>query len=114
MTHFSAHQGGANAFGPRGAEVLKEKGIVGPAEWFQALLSQGVLFMNAACTLLPPGGGKTASEAVGRHLSFWEPAIAAVVEAILKERKKEGKGVEENERKHLASSAYPQPLSQKE
>eukprot|EP00403_Amphidinium_massartii_P024667 CAMPEP_0178407796 /NCGR_PEP_ID=MMETSP0689_2-20121128/19611_1 /TAXON_ID=160604 /ORGANISM="Amphidinium massartii, Strain CS-259" /LENGTH=701 /DNA_ID=CAMNT_0020028877 /DNA_START=32 /DNA_END=2137 /DNA_ORIENTATION=- len=71
---------------------LKSEGCVGPPEWFQAMLSQGVLFMNAACTLLPPQGDR-AGTVVGNHTEFWQPVIEAVVEAILKECRAKGKGV---------------------
>eukprot|EP00434_Breviolum_minutum_P035372 symbB.v1.2.031309.t1/scaffold3621.1/size53154/4 len=37
-------------------KLLKSKSIVGPGEWFQAILTQGVLLMNAACTIRPSEG----------------------------------------------------------
>eukprot|EP00927_Polykrikos_kofoidii_P041121 TRINITY_DN35039_c0_g2_i1.p1 TRINITY_DN35039_c0_g2~~TRINITY_DN35039_c0_g2_i1.p1 ORF type:complete len:710 (+),score=116.68 TRINITY_DN35039_c0_g2_i1:76-2130(+) len=74
--------------------LLKTKGCVQPAEWFQAMLTQGVLFMNAACTLLPPEGpGIRASSVVEEHLKFWRPVIEAVVCAILDDCRRTGRGV---------------------
>mmetsp|Transcript_152865 Transcript_152865/g.292767 ORF Transcript_152865/g.292767 Transcript_152865/m.292767 type:complete len:717 (+) Transcript_152865:65-2215(+) len=75
-------------------KLLKEKKCVGPAEWFQAMLTQGVLFMNASCTLLPPEEkGVRASEVVDEHSDFWRPVILAVVDAILQECSKTGNGI---------------------
>eukprot|EP00930_Biecheleria_cincta_P086822 TRINITY_DN76070_c0_g1_i1.p1 TRINITY_DN76070_c0_g1~~TRINITY_DN76070_c0_g1_i1.p1 ORF type:complete len:708 (+),score=136.14 TRINITY_DN76070_c0_g1_i1:53-2176(+) len=77
---------------PELRNLMKSKNIVNPAEWFQALLSQGVLLMNAACTLKPEEGVR-AGEYVQEHLKFWQPVIEAVVNAILKECAENGHGV---------------------
>jgi len=69
---------------PELRRLLKTKGIVSPDEWFQAILTQGVLLMNAACTIRP-AEGQRAGEVVQEHLLFWQPVIAEVVKAILAE-----------------------------
>jgi len=74
-------------------KLLKDKNAVGPAQWFESLLTQGVLFMNAACTLKPPENGGRAGEVVTAHRKFWEPTIEAVLDAILAERAKAKKGI---------------------
>eukprot|EP00933_Yihiella_yeosuensis_P061718 TRINITY_DN64546_c0_g1_i1.p1 TRINITY_DN64546_c0_g1~~TRINITY_DN64546_c0_g1_i1.p1 ORF type:complete len:685 (-),score=135.60 TRINITY_DN64546_c0_g1_i1:156-2210(-) len=75
-------------------KLLSSKGCVGPSEWFQAMLAQGVLFMNAACTLLPPEGKSVrAGEVIQEHLKFWQPVIEAVVSAILEDCSKTKRGV---------------------
>lgn len=75
-------------------ELLKSNECVGPAEWFQAMLAQGVLFMNAACTLLPPEDKATrAGSVVEEHRRFWQPVVEAVIDAILSECSKQGRGI---------------------
>ncbi|MBI5513436.1 MAG: uracil-DNA glycosylase [Deltaproteobacteria bacterium] len=59
--------------------LLEEHQVVPPAEWFQALLAQGVLLLNASLT----AGGGVALEA---HTAFWRPVIEAVTHGILKAR----------------------------
>eukprot|EP00928_Gymnodinium_smaydae_P042307 TRINITY_DN28501_c0_g1_i1.p1 TRINITY_DN28501_c0_g1~~TRINITY_DN28501_c0_g1_i1.p1 ORF type:complete len:693 (-),score=102.40 TRINITY_DN28501_c0_g1_i1:185-2065(-) len=74
--------------------LMKEHDCVGPAEWFQAMLTQGVLFMNAACTLLPPEDKSVrAGEVVKEHRKFWQPVIEAIVDAILSECGRSGTGI---------------------
>jgi len=74
--------------------LLKKKGCVGPAEWFQAMLVQGVLFMNAACTLLPPEDKSVrAGSVVEEHARFWQPVVEAVLGAILEECSRSGRGI---------------------
>ena len=72
---------------PEVRKLLKSNGIVGPSEWFQAILTQGVLLMNAACTIRP-SEGQRAGEVVQEHLLFWQPVIQAVVKAILEDCQK--------------------------
>lgn len=72
---------------PEVRKLLKSNGIVGPAEWFQAILTQGVLLMNAACTIRP-SEGQRAGEVVQEHLLFWQPVIQAIVQAILEDCQK--------------------------
>ncbi|CAE7369032.1 ung [Symbiodinium natans] len=74
-------------------KLLKTKGTVGPPEWFQAMLAQGVLLMNAACTIKPVEGGSRAGEVVEEHLLFWQPVMEAVVNAILEDCQRSGRPV---------------------
>lgn len=74
--------------------LLKAKGTVGPAEWFQAMLTQGVLFMNAACTLVPPKDkSERSGPLVDQHRKFWLPALRAVVKAMLDDCREHGRGM---------------------
>ncbi|MFE9094876.1 ADP-ribosyltransferase domain-containing protein [Streptomyces sp. NPDC007264] len=59
--------------------LLKEKDTVQPPEWFQAMLTQGVLLLNAALTA-------SGDRAIGtdRHTKFWRPVAEQIVEEILK------------------------------
>ncbi|MFJ9609541.1 ADP-ribosyltransferase domain-containing protein [Kitasatospora sp. NPDC101176] len=59
--------------------LLKEKETVQPPEWFQAMLTQGVLLLNAALTASSDG-------ALGpeRHTAFWRPVAERIVEEILR------------------------------
>ncbi|WP_327739247.1 ADP-ribosyltransferase domain-containing protein [Streptomyces nojiriensis] len=59
--------------------LLKERDTVQPPEWFQAMLTQGVLLLNAALT-----AGSAGSAAVDRHTAFWRPVAERIVEEILK------------------------------
>ncbi|MET9068531.1 ADP-ribosyltransferase domain-containing protein [Streptosporangium sandarakinum] len=59
--------------------LLKEHDTVQPPEWFQAMLTQGVLLLNAAFTASADG-----AMATGRHTAFWRPVVEALVEEILK------------------------------
>ncbi|KAL3931150.1 MAG: hypothetical protein SGPRY_001249, partial [Prymnesium sp.] len=70
--------------------LLKKQRSVPPAEWFQAVLSQGVLLINAALTMIP-GDGKRVD--VSEHTKFWQPVLEAIVDTILSARAREGKGI---------------------
>ncbi|MER6948485.1 ADP-ribosyltransferase domain-containing protein [Nonomuraea sp. NPDC000554] len=59
--------------------LLKEHDTVQPPEWFQAMLTQGVLLLNAALTASSDG-----AMATDRHTAFWRPAVEKLVEEILK------------------------------
>ncbi|MFD9407441.1 ADP-ribosyltransferase domain-containing protein [Streptomyces sp. NPDC059989] len=59
--------------------LLKREDTVQPPEWFQAMLTQGVLLLNAALTA---GSDGTAGPA--RHAAFWRPVAERIVEDILK------------------------------
>jgi uracil DNA glycosylase len=58
--------------------ALKRWGTVSPEEWFQAMLTQGVLLLNAALTV----GGADLSKTA--HTNFWKPVVAGVVDEILR------------------------------
>lgn len=58
--------------------LLKKHNVVPPAEWFQAVLSQGVLLVDAALTRHTDD-----SIPVADHVAFWEPVAEAIVSAIL-------------------------------
>ncbi|MGK5523166.1 ADP-ribosyltransferase domain-containing protein, partial [Micromonospora sp. URMC 107] len=59
--------------------LLREHDTVQPPEWFQAMLTQGVLLLNAALTA--SGDGAMATD---RHTTFWRPVVETLVEEILK------------------------------
>ncbi|GAA4930568.1 ADP-ribosyltransferase domain-containing protein [Streptomyces coeruleoprunus] len=59
--------------------LLKEQDTVQPPEWFQAMLTQGVLLLNAALTASSDG-----STGTDRHTAFWRPVAERIVEEILK------------------------------
>lgn len=59
--------------------LLKEHDAVQPPEWFQAMLTQGVLLLNAALT-----ASSDASMGPDQHTAFWRPVAERIVEEILK------------------------------
>ncbi|MCT4351533.1 ADP-ribosyltransferase domain-containing protein [Streptomyces sp. Je 1-79] len=59
--------------------LLKNQDTVQPPEWFQAMLTQGVLLLNASLTA--SGDGSTGTD---RHTAFWRPVAERIVEEILK------------------------------
>ncbi|MCN9243798.1 ADP-ribosyltransferase domain-containing protein [Streptomyces sp. RY43-2] len=59
--------------------LLKKQDTVQPPEWFQAMLTQGVLLLNAALTASSDGATGT-----DRHTKFWRPVAERIVEEILK------------------------------
>lgn len=65
-------------------KLLREKDIVSPPEWFQAMLAQGVLLLNAALTI----GG--ASVTPLEHNKFWRPVVERIVDEILSAKKAGG------------------------
>ncbi|WP_354643723.1 ADP-ribosyltransferase domain-containing protein [Kitasatospora camelliae] len=60
-------------------KLLKEQDTVQPPEWFQAMLTQGVLLLNASLTASADGAVGT-----DRHTAFWRPVAERIVEEILK------------------------------
>ncbi|EGD79912.1 uracil-DNA glycosylase [Salpingoeca rosetta] len=60
-------------------KILKKNKIVNPHGWFQAMLSQGCLLMNAALT-----ASTDKSLSTSKHTTFWRPIITKVVEEILR------------------------------
>ncbi|WP_344897214.1 ADP-ribosyltransferase domain-containing protein [Nonomuraea antimicrobica] len=59
--------------------LLKEHDTVQPPEWFQAMLTQGVLLLNAALTASADGAMPTE-----QHTAFWRPVVERLVEEILR------------------------------
>jgi uracil DNA glycosylase len=59
--------------------LLKKQDTVQPPEWFQAMLTQGVLLLNAALTASSDG-----PRGADPHTAFWRPVAERVVEEILK------------------------------
>ncbi|MEU4167102.1 ADP-ribosyltransferase domain-containing protein [Streptomyces sp. NPDC026665] len=59
--------------------LLKERNTVQPPEWFQAMLTQGVLLLNASLTA--SGDGAMGAD---QHTAFWRPVAERIVEEILK------------------------------
>ncbi|MET9886097.1 ADP-ribosyltransferase domain-containing protein [Streptomyces sp. NPDC006430] len=59
--------------------LLKERDTVQPPEWFQAMLTQGVLLLNASLTASGDG-----SMGADQHTAFWRPVAERIVEEILK------------------------------
>src|SRR5262249_56035384 len=60
-------------------ELLAANDVVQPPEWFQAMLTQGVLLLNASLTASSDG-----SLATDQHTAFWRPVVEKLVEEILK------------------------------
>ncbi|MBO0656327.1 uracil-DNA glycosylase [Streptomyces triculaminicus] len=61
--------------------LLKKQDTVQPPEWFQAMLTQGVLLLNAALTASSDGGRGADAD---RHTAFWRPVTERIVEEVLK------------------------------
>ncbi|MDI2125584.1 ADP-ribosyltransferase domain-containing protein [Yinghuangia seranimata] len=61
--------------------LLKKQETVQPPEWFQAMLTQGVLLLNASLTASADGSTPT-----DRHTAFWRPVAERIVEEILKSK----------------------------
>ncbi|MEV7184136.1 ADP-ribosyltransferase domain-containing protein [Kitasatospora sp. NPDC093102] len=59
--------------------LLKKQETVQPPEWFQAMLTQGVLLLNAALTASSDGG-----MGPDQHTGFWRPVAERIVEEILR------------------------------
>ncbi|CAL9403673.1 Uracil-DNA glycosylase [Streptomyces sp. enrichment culture] len=59
--------------------LLEQQDTVQPPEWFQAMLTQGVLLLNTALTASADG-----AMGADRHTRFWRPVAERIVEEILK------------------------------
>src|SRR3954454_25335415 len=59
--------------------LLARKKAVPPPGWFQAMLTQGVLLLNAALTASSDGAMGTE-----QHTAFWRPVVEKIVEEILR------------------------------
>ncbi|MFJ5876632.1 ADP-ribosyltransferase domain-containing protein [Streptomyces sp. NPDC093088] len=71
--------------------LLRKEDAVRPPEWFQAMLTQGVLLLNASLTASADGSVPT-----DRHTAFWRPVAEQIVEEILRakqEAPEEDRGV---------------------
>jgi uracil DNA glycosylase len=60
-------------------KLLAREKTVQPPEWFQAMLTQGVLLLNAALTASSEKGAPA-----DPHTAFWRPVVERLVEEILK------------------------------
>jgi uracil DNA glycosylase len=60
-------------------KLLAKHQTVQPPEWFQAMLTQGVLLLNASLTASSDGALMT-----DQHTAFWRPVVEKLVEAILR------------------------------
>jgi uracil DNA glycosylase len=65
--------------------LLKKNDTVQPPEWFQAMLTQGVLLLNAALTASADG-----AMATDEHTAFWRPIAEKVVDEILRAKQAAG------------------------
>lgn len=61
---------------PELRQLLKEKNVVAPPTWFQAMLAQGVLLLNTSLTV---GGDMKKSQ----HTNFWRLVMDRILEHIL-------------------------------
>jgi hypothetical protein len=59
--------------------LLADQNAVQPPEWFQAMLTQGVLLLNAALT-----ANSDAAMTTDQHTAFWRPVVEKIIEEILK------------------------------
>ena len=59
--------------------LLADHDTVQPPEWFQAMLTQGVLLLNAALTASSNGTPGT-----DEHTAFWRPVVERIIEEILR------------------------------
>jgi uracil DNA glycosylase len=65
--------------------LLKKQDTVQPPEWFQAMLTQGVLLLNASLTASADG-----SLGTDQHTTFWRPVVETIVEEILRSKQQAG------------------------
>ncbi len=65
--------------------LIAKNRVVPPAEWFQSMLVQGVLLLNASLTASTDDAISTTA-----HAAFWKPAVLRIVEGILSARRDEG------------------------
>jgi uracil DNA glycosylase len=66
-------------------KLLAQHNTVGPPEWFQATLTQGVLLLNAALT-----ASSDAAVSTEQHTGFWRPVVERLVEEIFKAKQTAG------------------------
>ncbi|MFC8009799.1 ADP-ribosyltransferase domain-containing protein [Streptomyces cinereoruber] len=65
--------------------LLEKEDTVPPPEWFQSMLAQGVLLLNAALTASADGAVPT-----DRHTAFWRPVAEQIVEEVLRAKQEAG------------------------
>lgn len=68
--------------------LLADTRAVQPPEWFQAMLAQGVLLLNASLTASTGG-----ALSVAQHTSFWRPIVHAIVDEVLRAKAATGEGI---------------------
>jgi uracil DNA glycosylase len=68
--------------------LIAQHDVVPPGEWFQAMLAQGVLLLNASLTASTDDAVSTTA-----HAAFWKPVVEAIVDAIIAARAARGEGV---------------------
>lgn len=70
--------------------AFKKMKIVEPPDWFAAMLSQGVLLLNASLTINTtdpiPAGDPAAGFTATTHEKFWQPVVQEIVRSILEEK----------------------------
>jgi len=66
-------------------KLLETNAVVTPPRWFQAVLAQGVLLLNASLT-----ASADDSLSTSRHTRFWKPVVERIVEEILAARGERG------------------------
>lgn len=64
-------------------QMLAETKAVQPPEWFQAMLTQGVLLLNAALTASSDGVFSTE-----QHTAFWRSVVERIIEEILQAKQR--------------------------
>jgi len=62
--------------------LLAKNKTVQPPAWFQAMLTQGVLLLNASLTAST--GSRADATDLARHTTFWKPVVEKIVEEILR------------------------------
>ncbi|MGA4977715.1 ADP-ribosyltransferase domain-containing protein [Streptomyces cinereoruber] len=65
--------------------LLEKEDTVPPPEWFQSMLAQGVLLLNASLTASADGAVPT-----DRHTAFWRPVAEQIVEEVLRAKQEAG------------------------
>jgi len=69
-------------------KLLADKDAVQPPEWFQSMLTQGVLLLNASLTASNDDSVSTA-----KHTKFWRPVVRQIVDSILEAKAERKEGV---------------------
>ena len=64
--------------------LMAKQQTVQPPAWFQAMLTQGVLLLNASLTAST--GSRADANDLARHTTFWKPVVEKIVEEILRSK----------------------------